>query len=126
MKVIITENQLLRLFEANTVLDNLNNLIDPKKLIYKYGYKDSVVIPSEVFMEGSIEDEDITVHVSIGEVRYKGEDVTEFANNYVFWLGEGDDSELAYKYKMFISDEINKILRVTPIKTNEWDVHLGI
>lgn len=126
MKIIITENQLLRLFEANTVLDNLNNLIDPKKYKYNFGYGDSVIIPSQVMMEGSIEDEDITIHVSIGEVIYKGEDVTEFANNYVFWSGEGQDSELAYKYKMFISDEINKLLRLTPIKTNEWDVHLGI
>ena len=66
MKIIITENQLLRLFEANTVLDNLNNLIDPKKFTYKFGYQDSVVVPSEVFMEGSIEDEDITIHVNIG------------------------------------------------------------
>ena len=58
------------------------------------------------------------------EVIYNGQDVTEFANNYVFWSGEGDDSELAMKYKMFISDEINKILRLTPIKTSEWDVYL--
>ena len=28
--------------------------------------------------------------------------------------------------KIFISEEINKLLRLTPIKTNEWDVHLGI
>jgi len=126
MKVIITENQLLRLFEANTLLDNLNNLIDPNKFSYEYGWKDSIITPDQVFMEGSIEDEDITIHVNIGKVTYEGQDVTQFANNYVFWSGEGDDTELAYKYKMFISEEINKLLRVTPIKTSEWDVHLGI
>jgi len=126
MKVIITENQLLRLFESNTLLDNLNNLIDPNKFSYEYGWKDSIITPDQVFMEGSIEDEDITIHVNIGKVTYEGQDVTQFANNYVFWSGEGDDTELAYKYKMFISDEINKLLRVTPIKTSEWDVHLGI
>jgi len=126
MKVIITENPLLRLFESNTLLDNLNNLIDPNKFSYEYGWKDSIITPDQVFMEGSIEDEDITIHVNIGKVTYEGQDVTQFANNYVFWSGEGDDTELAYKYKMFISDEINKLLRVTPIKTSEWDVHLGI
>jgi len=126
MKVIITENQLLRLFESNTLLDNLNNLIDPNKFSYEYGWKDSTITPDQVFMEGSVEDEDITIHVNIGKVTYEGQDVTQFANNYVFWSGEGDDTELAYKYKMFISDEINKLLRVTPIKTSEWDVHLGI
>jgi len=77
-------------------------------------------------MEGSIEDEDITVHVNIGKVIYEGQDVTNFANNYVFWCGECDDSELAYKYKMSIVDKINNLLRVTPIKITEWDVHLGI
>lgn len=126
MKVIITEKQLKRLFEANTLLDNLNNMIDPNKFIYEYGWKNSFIKPHQVFMEGSIEDEDITVHVNIGEVTYEGQDVTQFANNYVFWSGEGDDSELAYKYKMFITEKINNLLRVTPIKISEWDVHLGI
>ena len=66
MKVIITENQLLRLFESNTLLDNLNNLIDPNKFSYEYGWKDSTITPDQVFMEGSVEDEDITIHVNIG------------------------------------------------------------
>ena len=116
----------MRLFEANTLLDNLNNLIDPNKFIYEYGWKDSFIKPSQVFMEGSIEDKDITVHVNIGEVTYEGQDVTQFANNYVFWSGEGNDSELAYQYKTFIAEKINTLLRVTPIKISEWDVHLGI
>lgn len=77
-------------------------------------------------MEGSIEEQDITVNVTIGKVTYEGQDVTNFANNYVFWSGEGDDSELAYKYKMFIVDKINHLLRITPIKISEWDVILGI
>jgi hypothetical protein len=124
MRVILKESQLLRLFEVNTVVDNLNNMINPKKFIYEFGFKDSFIEPESVMIEGSIEDEDIGVKVNIGKVIYNGQDVTEFANNYVFWSGEGDDSELAMKYKMFISDEINKILRLTPIKTSEWDVYL--
>ena len=75
-------------------------------------------------IEGSIEDEDIGVKVNIGKVTYNGQDVTEFANNYVFWAGEGNDSELTYKYKMFVSDKINQLLRVTPIRISEWDVYL--
>ena len=126
MKILITEKQLKRLSEANTLLDNLNNRIDPNNFSYEFGWRDSIVIPHEVLMEGSIEDKDITVHVNIGEVIYEGQDVTQFANNYVFWSGEGNDSELAYNYKMFIVDKINNLLRVTPIKITEWDVHLGI
>lgn len=126
MKIIIKENQMRRLFEANTVLDNLNNMINPKDYSYEFGYRNSVIIPHSVFMEGSIEDEDITVHVGIGEVIYDGKDVTDFANNYVFWSGEGNDSELAYQYKIFILDKINKLLRLTPIQISEWDVVLGI
>jgi hypothetical protein len=126
VKILITEKQLKRLSEANTLLDNLNDRIDPNKFSYEYGWRDSVIIPHQVFMEGSIEDKDITVHVNIGEVIYDGQDVTQFAKNYVFWSGEGNDSELAYNYKMFIVDKINNLLRVTPIKISEWDVHLGI
>ena len=55
---------------------------------------------------------------------YNGQDVTEFANNYVFFSGEGDDSVLTNEYKIFVSDKINQLLRVTPIKTSEWDVYL--
>ena len=35
-------------------------------------------------LEGSVEEEDIGVKVNIGKVMYQGQDVTEFANNYVF------------------------------------------
>ena len=82
MKVIVKESQLLRLFEANTVVDNLNNMIDPKKFIYEFGYKDSFIEPESVMLEGSVEEEDIGVKVNIGKVMYNGQDVTEFANNY--------------------------------------------
>ena len=124
MKVIVKESQLLRLFEANTVVDNLNNMIDPKKFIYEFGYKDSFIEPESVMLEGSVEEEDIGVKVNIGKVMYNGQDVTDFANNYVFWSGEGNDSELTNEYKIFVSDKINQLLRVTPIKTSEWDVYL--
>ena len=57
---------------------------------------------------------------------YNGQDVTEFANNYVFFSGDGDDSNFTLEYKVFISDKINQLLRVTPIKISEWDVYIGI
>ena len=126
MEVIINESQMLRLFEVNTTLDNLNNLIDPKKIIYEFGYKDSFIEPSSVMLEGNIEDEDIGVRVTIGKVVYNGQDVTEFANNYVFFSGDGDDSNFTLEYKVFISDKINQLLRVTPIKISEWDVYIGV
>ena len=77
-------------------------------------------------LEGNIEDEDIGVRVTIGKVVYNGQDVTEFANNYVFFSGDGDDSNFTLEYKVFISDKINQLLRVTPIKISEWDVYIGI
>ena len=126
MEVIINESQMLRLFEVNTTLDNLNNLIDPKKIIYEFGYKVSFIDPSRVMLVGNIEDEDIGVRVTIGKVVYNGQDVTEFANNYVFFSGDGDDSNFTLEYKVFISDKINQLLRVTPIKISEWDVYIGI
>ena len=70
MKVVINESQLLRLFEANTLVDNLNNLIDPKKFIYEFGYGDTFILPSSVMIEGDIQDEDISVRVEIGKVIY--------------------------------------------------------
>lgn len=124
MKVIVKESQLLRLFEANTVVDNLNNMIDPKKFIYEFGYKDSFIEPESVMLEGSVEEEDIGVKVNIGKVIYNGQNVTEFASDYVFFSGDGDDSILTNEYKIFVSNKINQLLRVTPIKTSEWDVYL--
>lgn len=126
MKILITEKQLKTLSEANTILDNFNNLIDPTKFSYEYGINDSVIIPNKVFMEGSIEDEDITVHVSIGKVIYEGQDVTSFAKDYVFWSDNNEDTQLAYVYKTVIADKINQLLRVTPITISEWDVHFEL
>ena len=76
MKVVINESKLLRLFEANTLVDNLNNLIDPKKFIYEFGYGDTFILPSSVMIEGDIQDEDISVRVEIGKVIYKVQEVT--------------------------------------------------
>jgi len=126
MKVVINESQLLRLFEANTLVDNLNNLIDPKKFIYEFGFKDSFIEPKSIMLEGSIEDEDIGVKVNIGKVIYNGQDVTEFTNNYIFFNGEADDAALTVEYKVFISDKINQLLRVTPIRISEWDVFISM
>ena len=126
MKVIVKESQLLRLFEANTVVDNLNNMIDPKNFIYEFGYKDSFIVPESVMLEGSVEEEDIGVKVNIGKVMYQGQDVTEFANNYVFFSGDGDDSALTHEYKIFVSDKINQLLRVTPIRISEWVVFIWV
>ena len=126
MKVVINESQLLRLFEANTLVDNLNNLIDPKKFIYEFGYGDTFILSSSVLIEGDIQDEDISVRVEIGKVIYKGQEVTDFANNYVFFSGEGDDSVLTTEYKIFVSDKINQLLRVTPIRISEWDVFISM
>ena len=129
MKIIVTENQLTRLFESNTVLDNLNNLIDINDYIWNYA--ETYIIPSRVLLEGdgNLEDDgELTLSVDIHEVLENGQDVTNFAKNWALWPGEGNDvTQLGMEYKLFLSEKINqKILRLTSKRISEWDVELHL
>ena len=113
MKVIITESQLKRLFEANTLTDNLNNLIKPKDFIYQFGMGDTYIIPDNIIIEGDIEDgdeglnNDLQVRVTIDKVIYRGEDITEFAINWALWSGESDrNTELGHRYVLYVTEVI--------------------
>lgn len=134
MKVIITESQLKRLFEANTLTDNLNNLINPKDFIYQFGMGDTYIIPDNIIIEGDIEDgdeglkNDLQVRVTIDKVIYRGEDITEFAINWALWSGESDrNTELGHRYVLYVTEVINKrILRLSNLEISEWDVILDL
>ena len=134
MKVIITESQLKRLFEANTLTDNLNNLIKPKDFIYQFGMGDTYIIPDNIIIEGDIEDgdeglnNDLQVRVTIDKVIYRGEDITEFAINWALWSGESDrNTELGHRYVLYVTEVINKrILRLSNLEISEWDVILDL
>jgi len=128
MKVIISENQLNRLFESNTILDNLNNLINNNDYIWNYG--NTSIIPSRVLLQGDgnlDDDSELTLSVDVYEVLENGQDVTNFAKNWALWPGEGNDYDtpLSLEYKLFLSEKINqKILRLTSKRISEWDVEL--
>jgi len=126
MKIIVTENQLTRLFESNTSLDNLNNLININEYRYEYGFGDAVISPSHVSLYGDLEDGDINLKVGIESVTWRGEDVTEFANNYALYSGDSDGhTSLAFDFIEFVITKINnRILRLTPFEISEWDVEL--
>ena len=126
MKIVITENQSTRLFESNTALDNLNNLININDYIWEHGQV--YIKPSSVFLKGNLdEDDNLILAVDVDEVLYNGKDVTEFAVNWALWPGEMEDTQLAMEYKLFLSNKLNeKILRLTPIQISEWDVELHL
>ena len=134
MKVIITETQLLRLFEANTLTDNLNNLINRKDFIYQFGMGDSYILPGNITIEGDIEDgdeglnNDLQVRITVDKVIYRGEDITEFAINWALWSGDSaTNTELGHGFVLYVTEVINKrILRLSNLEISEWDVILDV
>jgi len=128
MKIILTELQVQRLIEANTVLDNINDIINPSDYIYKFGWGESYIIPGIVALEGDINDEDVQVRVTVEKVIYRGEDVTEFAINYALYSGEyGVDTPLAFDFKTHIVKLINsKVLKLMSQKIDDYDIILDI
>ena len=128
MKIILTELQVQRLIEANTVLDNINDIINPSDYIYKFGWGESYIIPGIVALEGDINDEDVQVRVTVDKVIYRGEDVTEFAINYALYSGDYDgDTPLAFDFKNHIVRLINsKVLRLVNQEIMEYDVILEL
>ena len=134
MKVIITESQLKRLFEANTLTDNLNNLIKPKDFIYRFGFGDTYIVPGSITIEGEIGDDDrglrnnLQLRITVDKVIYRGEDITEFAINWALWSGDSDrETELGHAFIMYVTELINKrILSLSNLEISEWDVILDL
>lgn len=128
MKIVISENQLKKLVEANTPLDKINNFINLKDYVYNYGFGESNITPSSVIIEGELSDGDLTVRVTVDTVTYGGEDVSEFAKSYALYVGDYDqDTPLAFDYKEFVAKKINdKVLRMTPFTVTDYDIILEL
>lgn len=128
MKITITESQLKRLKkvinEANTVIDDLNNRIDPTQFTFEKEF--TTVTFNKVMLEGDIED-GLSVLVSIDKVLYEyyGEkDVTEFANTWAIKdIYTGNDLPLGVGISLHIADVMNKkYTKYLGVNITEWDI----
>lgn len=129
MKIKITENQLRRLKkvinEANTALDDLNNLIDPSDFTVEEDF--TVVTFRHVILEGDIEDSDVSVRVGIDKILYTyyGEqDVTSFAMTWAIKdIYSGEDLSLGHVINNRVSEIMNaKYSKYIGVQISEYDV----
>lgn len=129
MKIKITENQLRRLKkvinEANTALDDLNNLIDPSDFTVEEEF--TVVTFRHVILEGDIEDSDVSVRVGIDKILYTyyGEqDVTSFAMTWAIKdVYSGEDLSLGHVINNRVSEIMNaKYSKYIGVEISEYDV----
>lgn len=129
MKIKITENQLRRLKkvinEANTALDDLNNLIDPSDFTVNEDF--TVVTFRHVILEGDIEDSDVSVRVGIDKILYTyyGEqDVTSFAMTWAIKdVYSGEDLSLGHVINNRVSEIMNaKYSKYIGVEISEYDV----
>ena len=129
MKIQITESQLKRLQkvinEANTAVDNLNNLINPSDFTIREGY--TVVTFRHIILEGDMEDKDFNVRVLIDRILFTREgeqDVTDFAMDWAIidnWTS--DDLPLAYIIKDRVAKVMNaKYVKLIGAEISEYDV----
>ena len=129
MKIQITESQLKRLQkvinEANTAVDNLNNLINPSDFTIREGY--TVVTFRHIILEGNMEDKDFNVRVLIDRILFTREgeqDVTDFAMDWAIidnWTS--DDLPLAYIIKDRVAKVMNaKYVKLIGAEISEYDV----
>ena len=129
MKIQITESQLKRLQkvinEANTAVDNLNNLIDPSDFTIREGY--TVVTFRHIILEGDMEDKDFNVRVLIDRILFTREgeqDVTDFAMDWAIidnWTS--DDLPLAYIIKDRVAKVMNaKYTKLIGAEISEYDI----
>jgi hypothetical protein len=129
VKIQITESQLKRLQkvinEANTAVDNLNNLMDPSDFTIKDGY--TVVTFRHIILEGDMEDKDFNVRALINRVLFTKEgeqDVTDFAMDWAIidnWTS--DDLPLGYIIKDRVAKVMNaKYLKLIGAEITEYDV----
>ena len=126
MRIKITENQLKRLNkvinEANTPIDNLNNLINAKDITITTGLV--VVTFDSIMVEGDIKDGNMTVKCLIDKIKYDGKDVTDFALAWTLrneWTS--DDLPLGTIICTDLSEIMNKeFLSLIGVEISEYDV----
>jgi hypothetical protein len=129
VKIKITESQLQKLrkviSEANTAIDDLNNIIDPSDFTVNEDF--TVVTFRNVILEGDMEDNDISVRVMIDKILYTyyGEqDVTSFAMTWALKdVYSGEDLPLGYVINNKVADVMNaKYSKYIGVTVSEFDV----
>ncbi|MDA9016622.1 hypothetical protein N9H63_01425 [bacterium] len=129
MKIKITESQLQKLrkviSEANTAIDDLNNIIDPSDFTVNEDF--TVVTFRNVILEGDMEDNDISVRVMIDKILYTyyGEqDVTSFAMTWAIKdVYSGEDFSLGHVINNRVADVMNaKYSKYIGVTVSEFDV----
>ena len=129
MKIKITESQLQKLrkviSEANTAIDDLNNIIDPSDFTVNEDF--TVVTFRNVMLEGDMEDNDISVRVMIDKILYTyyGEqDVTSFAMTWAIKdVYSGEDLSLGHVINNRVADVMNaKYSKYIGVTVSEFDV----
>jgi len=129
VKIKITESQLQKLrkviSEANTAIDDLNNIIDPSDFTVNEDF--TVVTFRNVMLEGDMEDNDISVRVMIDKILYTyyGEqDVTSFAMTWAIKdVYSGEDLSLGHVINNRVADVMNaKYSKYIGVTVSEFDV----
>ena len=129
MKIKITESQLQKLrkviSEANTAIDDLNNIIDPSDFTVNEDF--ATVTFKHVVLEGDMEDNDISVRVMIDKVlyTYRGEqDVTSFAMTWAIKdVYSGEDLSLGHVINNRVAEVMNKkYTKYIGVEISEWDI----
>ena len=129
MKIKITESQLQKLrkviSEANTAIDDLNNIIDPSDFTVNEDF--TVVTFRSVILEGDMEDNDISVRVMIDKILYTydgAQDVTSFAMTWAIKdVYSGEDLSLGYVINNKVAEVMNaKYSKYIGVTVSEFDV----
>ena len=129
MKIKITESQLKNLkkviSEGNTVIDDLNNLINPSDFTINEEY--TVVTFRHVILEGDMVENDISVRAAVDRVLYTygGEqDVTGFALTWAIKdIYSAEDLPLGYLITDRVAKTMNaKYSKYIGVKVSEYDV----
>ena len=129
MKIKITESQLQKLrkviSEANTAIDDLNNIIDPSDFTVNEDF--TVVTFRSVILEGDMEDNDISVRVMIDKILYTydgQQDVTGFASTWALKdVYSGEDLSLGYVINNKVAEVMNaKYSKYIGVTVSEFDV----
>lgn len=132
MKIKITESQLKNLKkvinEANTAIDDLNNIIDVSDFTFDEDY--TRVTFDKVMLVGEIED-GLSVHVEIDKVFYyyrqSPSDVTGFAETWALKdHNTGEDLALGRAISLHIVEIMNrKYTKYIGVEISEWDIVYG-
>jgi hydrogenase maturation factor HypE len=105
MEFILNESQYKRIFESNTVIDNINNLINSDVHEIKIDFVS--IILDKIIISGDVDSIDYVV-AKISKIYYRGQDVTEFSFHYIFSDYNENEGDLSYDLKNKIANILNR------------------